>query len=432
MRRVALLVATFALAAACSSGGSSRPAVEAATSVPTPAATTPAPPATTSVPPPATTATAGGPAPAGDAFYTPPSPLPAGPPGDVIWSRPFAGPSGSQGWEVLYLSTTVDGAPVAVSGVVIAPAATAAPAPVEGRTVLSWAHGTTGMGDACAPSKQYAEGRASEVLLAQLAVARGFVYAATDYQGLGPPGDHPYVVGRSEGRNVLDAARAAERLTGTGATPTSKVLVWGHSQGGGAALFAAELAPTYAPDLQVVGAIAGAPAAELATVAAANDGGPYAGFSLMALVGFHAAYPGLSYDAVLNDAGKAAVAAVDDACGDEILRSYAGRHLADFVVADPATVPGWSDAYAANEPGHTATAVPIFLYQGEADQIIPVGVSATLLKDYCALGVPVSRKTYPGADHTSVIPAAVADILAFANDRLAGKPAPVNCSGVGE
>jgi alpha-beta hydrolase superfamily lysophospholipase len=316
--------------------------------------------------------------------------------------------------------------------VVNAPAATAAPAPAEGRTVLSWAHGTTGMGDACAPSKQYVTGRATETLLAQLAVARGFVYAATDYQGLGPPGDHPYVVGLSEGRNVLDAARAAERLTGTGAAPTSKVLVWGHSQGGGAALFAAELTPTYASDLQVVGAIAGAPAAQLATVAAANDGGPYAGFNLMALAGLHAAYPTLSYDAVLNDAGKAAVATVDGECGDAILRTYAGKHLADFVVADPATAPGWSDAYTANEPGHTATSVPIFLYQGEADQIIPVSVSATLLKDYCALGVPVSRKTYPGADHTSVVPAAVADILAFANDRLAGKPAPVGCTGVGE
>jgi alpha-beta hydrolase superfamily lysophospholipase len=425
MPRVALLAATLALVAACSAGGSSRPAVEAAaTTAPAPAA-----PATTGSP---GTAAGGGTAPAGDAFYTPPTPLPAGRPGDVIWSRPFTGPSGSQGWEVLYRSTAVDGTPVAVSGVVIAPATTAAPAPAEGRTVLSWAHGTTGMGDACAPSKQYAEGRASEALLAQLAVARGFVYAATDYQGLGPPGDHPYVVGQSEGRNVLDAARAAERLTGTGAGSTSKVLLWGHSQGGGAALFAAELTPTYSPDLQVLGAIAGAPAAELATVAAANDGGPYAGFSLMALVGFHAAYPSLSYDAVLNDAGKTAVAAVDDECSDEILQSYAGRHLADFVVADPATVPGWSDAYAANEPGHTATSVPIFLYQGEADQIIPVGVSATLLKDYCALGVPVSRKTYPGADHTSVIPAAVVDILAFANDRLAGKPAPVGCTGVGE
>src|SRR5689334_15512355 len=119
MHRVALLAATVALVAACSSGGSSRPAVQAVpTTAPAPAgsATTSAP--STSASAPGTTAAGGsagaaGAAPAGDAFYTPPDPLPAGQPGDVIWARPFAGPSGSQGWEVLYLSTTVDGAPVA-------------------------------------------------------------------------------------------------------------------------------------------------------------------------------------------------------------------------------------------------------------------------------------------------------------------------------
>src|SRR5262249_32821945 len=135
----------------------------------------------------------------------------------------------------------------------------------------------------------------------------------------------------------------------------------------------------------------------------------------------------LSYDAVLNDAGKAAVAAIASECSDKILDQYADRHLTDFVTADPATAPGWQDAYAANEPGHAATTVPIFLYQGDADQIIPVAVSQALLTDYCALGVPVTRKTYPGADHTSAVTAAVPDILAFANDRLAGVPFTPGC-----
>jgi hypothetical protein len=71
--------------------------------------------------------------------------------------------------------------------------------------------------------------------------------------------------------------------------------------------------------------------------------------------------------------------------------------------------------------------VPIFLYQGQGDQIIPVQVSAELLQRYCALGDTVQRKTYPGTDHTSVIPAALGDIVAFANDRLAGLPAPSSC-----
>jgi alpha-beta hydrolase superfamily lysophospholipase len=421
MPRLALLVGALALVAGCSSGGSAtvQPADTAATT--TPVASSP------STAPGTNAADGAGTAPAGDAFYTPPDPLPAGQPGDVIWSRPFNGPAGSLGYEVLYLSTTVDGHPVAVSGVVIVPGPGAVAAPPEGRTVLSWAHGTTGLGDACAPSRQYVAGTASEALLAQLAISRGFVYTATDYQGLGPPGDHPYVVGLSEGRNVLDAARAAERLSGSGAAPTSKVLVWGHSQGGGAALFAAELAPTYAPDLQVIGAIAGAPAAELATVAAANDGGPNAGFNLMALIGLHAAYPDLSYDAILNDAGKTAVATIDDECADVITRTYAGTHLTDFVTADPATAPGWSAAYAANEAGQVATPVPIFLYQGEADDIIPVAVSQALLQKYCALGVPVSRRTYPNTDHTSVIAAAVVDILGFVNDRVAGNPVTSGC-----
>ena len=328
---------------------------------------------------------------------------------------------------MLYVSTTVDNTPVTVSGVVIVPDAGAPAAPPEGRAVLSWAHGTTGLGDACAPSLQYPTGKAAELALAQVAVGRGMVYAATDYQGLGTPGPHPYVVGLSEGRNVLDVARAAERLAGSGAAPTSKIVVWGHSQGGGAAAFAAELAPTYAPDLAVVGAMVGAPAADFPVVAAANDGGPYFGFSIMTAAGFKAAYPQLSYDALLNEAGKQAVASVADACADQVLKEFAGHHASDYQTASPEEAPGWKEALAANEPGQLKTPVPIFLYQGDNDQIIPVQVSADLLQRYCALGDTVERKTYPGTDHTSVIPVALGDIVAFANDRLAGLPALSSC-----
>jgi alpha-beta hydrolase superfamily lysophospholipase len=367
-------------------------------------------------------------APAGDAVYDPPSPLPVQAPGDIIWASPFAGPAGSQGYVVLYVSSTVDNTPIAVSGVIIVPAAGAPPAPPEGRTVLTWAHGTTGLGEACAPSKQYPSGQVTEEALAQVAVGRGYVYAATDYQGLGTPGDHPYVVGLSEGRNVLDIATAAEHLAGSGATPTSKVVVWGHSQGGGAAAFAAELAPTYAPSLDVVGAMVGSPATELPAIAAYDDGGPYFGFAFMAAVGFKAAYPNLSYDAILNAAGQQAVASIVTECSDQILKDFAGKRFSDYEISAPQDTPGWMEAFAANKAGQIKTPVPIFIYQGDNDQIIPVAVSATLLQKYCAIGVTASRKTYPGTDHTSVIPAALGDILAFANDRLAGMPAPTSCS----
>ena len=96
-------------------------------------------------------------------------------------------------------------------------------------------------------------------------VSQGLTVVIPDYQGLGTPGDHPYLVGQSEGRNLLDGIRAAGRLEGTGSTPESNAVVWGHSQGGGAAAFTAELQPTYAPEIPLVGAIAGAPPADVAT-----------------------------------------------------------------------------------------------------------------------------------------------------------------------
>ncbi|MGH2417137.1 MAG: alpha/beta fold hydrolase [Candidatus Limnocylindria bacterium] len=90
----------------------------------------------------------------------------------------------------------------------------------------------------------------------------GFIVVATDYEGLGTPGLHPYFVGESEGRAVLDAARAARGFICPDKDDT--VALAGHSQGGHAALFAAELAPTYAEDLPVVGTVAVAPAGDLA------------------------------------------------------------------------------------------------------------------------------------------------------------------------
>ncbi|HKA05310.1 MAG TPA: alpha/beta fold hydrolase, partial [Acidimicrobiales bacterium] len=186
---------------------------------------------------------------------------------------------------------------------------------------------------------------------------------------------------------------------------TSKVIVWGHSQGGGAAALAAELAPTYAPGLDVVGAMVGAPATDLPAIATQDDGGPYFGFSFMAAAGFKAAYPQLSYDAILNAAGQQAVAAIAEACSDQILKQFAGKHADDYQIGSPAHAPGWQEAVAANEAGQRTTPVPLFIYQGDKDQIIPVAASARLLARYCALG----------------------DILAFANDRLAGLPAPSSC-----
>jgi pimeloyl-ACP methyl ester carboxylesterase len=345
--------------------------------------------------------------------------LPSGQPGDLIRQREIPAPAGAKGWQMLYLSTSATGGSIGVSGVVYTPAG---PAPASGLNLVGWAHGTTGLGDQCAPSKEAAQLQGSELLLATAVLGQGLAFTYTDYEGLGTPGVHTYLVGQSEGRTVLDALRAARHLLGL--PTTSKSVIWGHSQGGGAALMAAELAPTYAPDANVVGSIAGAPAAELTSATAPTT---ELGFVLMAVAGFHAAYPTLPLAEVATAEGQATIGQIASQCLDEILRAYHGKDPAAYLKGGAVAAPGWSEALERNDPGHTATSVPIFIYHGDRDTTVPPAVSAAVTSSYCGLGVTVDRKVYPGTNHISVVPAALGDIFAYARDRLAAKPAPSTC-----
>jgi alpha-beta hydrolase superfamily lysophospholipase len=418
-----LVAATLILAACATDGGSTAPVTTTtgATVAPT------APSASTSTSPAAATTAPGGTtrlaAPEGDAFYVPPDPLPPGEPGDVIWAREIDLVPGAEAWLVLYRSTNVRDEPIAVSAVVAAPVGEVA----EARPIAAWAHGTTGLGDQCAPSKALVRGDAPELQLLPVVLDRGWVVVATDYEGLGTPGVHPYAVGLSEGRGVLDAIRAAQRLGGTGADATSPAFVWGHSQGGGAAAFAAELAPTYAPDTNVVGAVAGAPASELKLLGTALLTSPFFGYTFMSAAGFKAAYPDLDLSAVLTDEGLALAEQAAGACSTEIVTAALGQDPTRYISNDPSRVEPFASLLEENTPGQRPTSVPIFLYHGEEDEQIPVELSKLLLDRYCASGVTAYRKTYPGQSHAGVVLPAFPDIERYINDRLAGLPAPSSC-----
>ncbi|NDG65632.1 MAG: hypothetical protein EBY23_01690 [Actinobacteria bacterium] len=181
-------------------------------------------------------------------FYQAPNNLSSLQPGDLIRSSIASTTNDFTAFTVLYASRSVSDAPVAVSGMVWVPNT-----PTAGNPLISYAHGTTGIADECAPSKSNGAGETG--VIANILVPKGYIFAATDYEGLGTAGVHPYVVGISEAHSMLDIIRAARQLTES----SGKSVVWGHSQGGGAALMAAEAAPKYAPDAQVVGAIGGAP-----------------------------------------------------------------------------------------------------------------------------------------------------------------------------
>ncbi len=363
--------------------------------------------------------------PPGDAFYLAPEGKPAAR-GDVIWASALPdSPPGTKGYRILYGSETVAGAPTAVSGLLYVPdrrPASEAPLPI-----LALAHGTTGLADRCAPSRTALEGRRSEATFLAPEVLASHVVVATDYEGLGTPGVHPYLVGLSEGRSVLDSIRAAQRFPDGGASADSASVIVGHSQGGGAALVSAEIAPTYAPDTNVKGVAAGAPAAELKLIASSLGKSPFFGFLFMTAAGFQASYPDVDLSAIFTPAGIEGITAAGEQCGSETIAAFAGKDASTFVVAAPGKLEPFASILEENSPGARPSPVPVFLYHGEADNLVPAALSKIVLDRYCRNGTTVSRKTYPGKGHTDVVATARPDITSFLADRLAGKPAPSSC-----
>jgi alpha-beta hydrolase superfamily lysophospholipase len=354
-------------------------------------------------------------------FYDPPSPLPKKPPGTIIRTVPIAAPAGAKAWKVLYHSRSVDGRDIAVSGVIVA--ATGA-APKDGRTVLTWAHGTTGLADQCAPSKS--PDAAKDLPYIDDLVKAGYVVAATDYEGLGTPGVHPYLVGESEGRGVLDAARAAKNLAATDAD--DDVLVFGHSQGGQSALFAGELAASYAPELKVLGVAAAAPAADVEQILPlAGSIRGAAGYLVMSAEGLHAAYPDADPAAVLTPAALAKADVATTQCADAALQAYAGT-TGTVLAHNPLSIPVIQQLLHENSAGNRPAGTPLLVVQGSADTTIPQALTDMWTAKACALGDAVDYMVYPGATHTSVIAAARSDVLQWLADRAGGTPAPSTCS----
>ena len=156
--------------------------------------------------------------PAGDAFYVAPLALPAGERGAPVYARALDGtmalPSAARNTLVLYRSLDDKGQPTVVSGTVSIPAGKA---PKGGWPVIAWAHGTTGLNEICAPSRDTEQGpeHGYIVVINNLLdgfIKKGYAVVASDYQGLGVAGFHPFLQGIPTGRNTLDMVRAARVL----------------------------------------------------------------------------------------------------------------------------------------------------------------------------------------------------------------------------
>ncbi|MCX4098173.1 lipase family protein [Nocardia sp. alder85J] len=393
-----------------------------------------------------------------DDFYTPPAQF-ATTPGAVVRTEPmpvFVAPPGIGPWplsaqKVMYTSRTQDDVPVAVTGTYIdatRPWAGAGPRPT-----IVIAPGTVGQGRQCAPSLAFATGLYADITGPTLSVnqealsalawnALGARVFVTDYIGLGAPGVHTYVNRVEEAHAVLDAARAADTLSGTGSeTPLA---IWGYSQGGGASAAAAELQPSYAPELSLKGVWAGAPVADLEAVLRQVDGNLIGGVIGFALNGFLARYPDLrpELDKRITPAASGLLRELQGECIGDVILEHPFQHTTDFsldhrplldVLHD---VPEAEDILRQQRIGGLTPTAPVLITSGRNDDTVPYGQARQLATEWCGSGATVTFRTnelppiLPGFTIPNHFGPELIDgygangAISYLVDRLDGKPVP--------
>lgn len=305
----------------------------------------------------------------------------------------------------MYKSTDFAGEPVAVTGTYLEPSTKwtgGGPRPL-----VTLAEGTQGQGDQCAPSISLT--RALTVTSSTLNVnyeipniygllSKGVAVVVSDLVGLGTTDRvHSYVNRVDSGHAVLDAARAARQVNGASVTAASRVATYGYSQGGEASAAAAELAPTYAPDLNLVAGYAGAPPADLTKVLPGIDGTLLTGAIGYAINGFTQDYPALKsvIDANVNATGKAALAKLATQCTLDTGLTFpfvktsswikSGRSISAIVAANPAV----QAVIDVQKIGKLKPTVPMRIATGTQDDIVNHAQARQLALDWCRKGAKV-------------------------------------------
>ncbi|MBF6543492.1 lipase family protein [Nocardia brasiliensis] len=366
-----------------------------------------------------------------DPFYAVPADIASKAPGDVLDSRPmpplFFFP-GATVTLIKFRSTNSQGEPIAATTTVLTPLGHRADAPL-----LSFQHIINGLGTQCAISHGlYANDTNFIVPFApvlNVALARGWSVALPDH--LGP--NSAYGAAKLGGRITLDGIRAAQRLPqlGLGQSPAA---VAGYSGGGMATAWAAALAPTYAPELNLVGAAEGGVPMNLTTMgwAIGHNQHPAFGLGFAAVLGLEREYPDrLPITSALNERGLAAARGMANSCTNDLIARGVGHSFDDYA----------KDIVLAHDPKAWAVAdensvelydgvprAPVFEWHSPQDGLIPLDAITNTVHRYCRAGVKVQAELYPTPDHLTAAELGLPSMMNWLDGRFAGKPAPSNCA----
>jgi pimeloyl-ACP methyl ester carboxylesterase len=339
-----------------------------------------------------------------DAFYRQPAGAAEGEPGGLVKSEPLAGaPFASRAWRIMYRSTDLNGTPIVASGIVVTPFGVSFS---NKRTVLAWGHPTTGTAASCAPSRSFDPFIGIEGL--RMMLARGYTVVAPDFAGMGTTGPNSYLVGDTAAHTVLDAVRAAQHIPG--AQASNRVVMWGHSQGGQAVLFAAQDAPAYAPELMILAVAAAAPAADLNSLMGAHVNdisgvtiGSYA-FPAFASV-YTRSVPGAKLSNILTPNAIKNLPEMNALC---LLPNLSKLHaigtplVAHFFLHDPTTTQPWKRLLTENSAGQSAFDAPLFVAQGKSDTLVPPASTTEFVRNERQKGMDVTYNQVPLANHGTI------------------------------
>ena len=335
------------------------------------------------------------------------------------------------GRQLRILYTSTDGATgqgvLTTSGAVFFPKGTP---PAGGWPVIAWAHGTVGVSDLCAPSRNQRSVRDATYLNAWL--REGFVIAATDYQGLGTPGPHLYLHARAQAYAVLDSVRVALGMPGV----ANRVVLLGQSQGGGAVFATAGYAPAYAPDVHVLGTVAtGTPHMNrrMAATFPPDRVNPTLAYAMYIARTAQVADPSLTGADVFSERALPVFDRSNELCVGALEKAVVDAGLTTQNTLVPA---GAARALALVAKSFVYPTLklqqPLFMGTGDKDVDVSTEQQIALAKDACAAGTLVVQHVYPGQDHSGTVNASLVDSLPFVRRVLGGQPITSTCSAAAQ
>jgi len=361
-----------------------------------------------------------------DAFYDPPSDLPRKP-GALLRSEPLKDvilPAGVRGWRILYATTVDDSTPATAVATVFA----ATDAPAGPRPVIAWEHATTGLLQKCMPSLLSMASKG--IPWRDRIVMAGWVVVATDYSFAEKGGPHPYLIGEGEARAALDSVRAARQMPEL--TLDKRMVVWGYSQGGHAALWTGIVGPRYAPDLEILGVAAIAPPANIRNALAMNVEadkrfGPY-----LALA-YSRFYPDITFERAIRPGALDAARQIVSLC------CFLPPEDAERIQALAATFDGPALATSSNKAlqarieQNTADGpikAPVVTAQGLSDIVVPPSATDAYVAERCSAGQRLEYWTFAGRDHFTIVqPGTPLEelLIEWTRARFANEPQATGC-----